>query len=86
MQTRLKEVIFECVLTAFNGSNYDNYLIINHLVIILTNLNEHITVFKKGSALSTIKIVVKSNLTQFNNILNTSKKKEQKKKLLINGL
>ena len=78
MQTRLKEVIFECVLTAFNGSNYDNYLIINHLVIILTNLNENIMIFKKGPALSTIKIVVKSNLTQFNNISNTRKKRTKK--------
>ena len=43
MLKRLQEIIFECVLTAFNGSNYDNYLICNHLIIILTKLNEKIT-------------------------------------------
>ena len=31
MKKRLNEIIFECVLTAFNGSNYDNYLIYKQL-------------------------------------------------------
>jgi len=62
MKKRLNEIIFECVLTAFNGSNYDNYLICNSLVIILTKLNEKIELFKKGASISTIKINVKQNL------------------------
>ena len=75
MLKRIQEIIFECVLTAFNGSNYDNYLICNSLIIILTKLNEKITLFKKGASISTVKIVVKNNLTQFLNILQTEKKK-----------
>ena len=78
MLKRLQEIIFECVLTAFNGSNYDNYLICNYLVIILTKLNEKITLFKKGASISTVKIVVKNNLTRFHNILHTEKKKLKK--------
>jgi hypothetical protein len=87
MKKRLQEIIFECVLTAFNGSNYDNYLICNNLVIILTNLNEKITLFKKGASLSTIKIVVNKNLTQFNNKPNEKKnivKKETANKWTMN--
>ena len=76
IQRRLHEIIFECVLTAFNGSNYDNYLICNSLVIILTNLNEQIQLFKKGASISTVKITVKNNLTRFQNILQTRKKKK----------
>ena len=78
MLKRIKEIIFECVLTAFNGSNYDNYLICNSLIIILTKLNEKITLFKKGASISTVKIVVKNNLTRFLNILQTEKKKVKK--------
>ena len=78
MQRRLNEIIFECVLTAFNGSNYDNYLISNSLIIILTNINEKILLFKKGASISTIKIIVKENLTRFHNILNTRKQKTKK--------
>ena len=78
IQKRLNEIVFECVLTAFNGSNYDNYLICNSLVIILTNLNEKMEMFKKGASISTIKIVVKSNLTRYHNILNSRKKKQNK--------
>ena len=74
MLRRLQEIIFECVLTAFNGSNYDNYLLCNNLVIILTKLNEKITLYKKGASISTVKIVVKNNLTRFN-ILQAQKKK-----------
>jgi hypothetical protein len=78
MQRRLNEIVFECVLTAFNGSNYDNYLICNSLVIILTNINEKILLFKKGASISTIKIVIKENLTRFQNILKTRKRKTKK--------
>lgn len=74
---RLNEIVFECVLTAFNGSNYDNYLICNSLVIILTNLNEKIHIFKKGASISTIKIVIKSNLLRFQNIINTRIKRNK---------
>jgi len=51
---RLNEIIFECILTAFNGSNYDNYLIANYLIIIQTKLNQKIKIFKKGASISTI--------------------------------
>jgi len=78
MQRRLNEIVFECVLTAFNGSNYDNYLICNSLVIILTNINEKILLFKKRASISTIKIVIKENLTRFQNILKTRKRKTKK--------
>jgi hypothetical protein len=78
MKKRLNEIIFECVLTAFNGSNYDNYLICNSLVIILTKLNEKIELFKKGASISTIKINVKQNLTMFRNILCAERKKRGK--------
>jgi hypothetical protein len=75
MKKRLQEIIFECVLTAFNGSNYDNYLICNSLIIILTKLNEKIQLYKKGASISTVKINVKKNLTMFRNILCPEKKK-----------
>ena len=45
MQKRLNEIIFECILTAFNGSNYDNFLLCNNLIIIQTKLNEKIKIF-----------------------------------------
>jgi hypothetical protein len=67
---RLQEIIFESVLTAFNGQNYDNILLCNTLVIIMTKLNERIKIFKKGAALSTINIFVNRNLHRFRNILN----------------
>jgi len=68
MLKRLNEIIFESILTAFNGSNYDNYLIINHLVIILTKLKHKIHIFKKGASISTVCIKIKSNLPQLKNI------------------
>jgi len=80
MKKRLQEIIFECVLTAFNGSNYDNYLICNSLIIILTKLNENILLFKKGASISTVKIKVKKNLTRFQNILGAKKQKKVKLK------
>jgi hypothetical protein len=79
MKKRLEEIIFECVLTAFNGSNYDNYLICNQLVIILTKLNERINIFKKGASISTVNITVKNCLTRFQNIEHTRKKKIKKR-------
>jgi len=80
MKKRLQEIIFECVLTAFNGSNYDNYLICNSLIIILTKLNENILLYKKGASISTVKITVKKNLTRFQNILGAKKQKKVKLK------
>lgn len=62
MLKRLNEIVFESILTAFNGSNYDNYLIINHLIIILTKLKNKIHIFKKGASISTICIKIKNNL------------------------
>ncbi len=66
---RMQEIIFESVMTAFNGQNYDNYLLCNHLIIIITKLNEKIRIFKKGASLSTIHLIVKNNLNRFQNIL-----------------
>jgi hypothetical protein len=77
MYNRLQEIIFECVLLAFNGSNYDNYLICNSLIIILTNLNHKIKIFKKGSSISTIKIDVKNNFSSRDNIFKYVKRKPQ---------
>lgn len=66
---RLSEIIFESVLVAFNGSNYDNYLICNSLFLILTKLRQKMQAFKKGAAISTVKIKIKHNLKQFPNII-----------------
>jgi hypothetical protein len=68
MLKRLNEIIFESILTAFNGSNYDNYLIINHLIIILTKLKHKIHIFKKGASISTVHIHMKQNLPHPQNI------------------
>ena len=56
---RLTEILFECVLLSFNGSNYDNYLICNSLITILSQLREKIKVFKKGASISTVMITIK---------------------------
>ncbi len=80
IRRRLNEIIFECVLCAFNGSNYDNYLISNNLIIILTKLNQKIHIFKKGASISTIKIDIKNNLKRFTNILETENTKQLKRK------
>jgi hypothetical protein len=80
IRRRLNEIIFECVLCAFNGSNYDNYLISNNLIIILTKLNQKIHIFKKGASISTIKIDIKNNLKRFTNILETENTKQLKNK------
>ena len=84
MLKRLNEIIFESVLTAFNGSNYDNYLIINHLVIMLTKLKHKIIVFKKGASISTVQINIKQNLPHLQNMTkNGYIKKNLKKKLIL---
>ena len=88
---RLNEIVFECVLCAFNGSNYDNYMISNSLIIILTKLKQTIHIFKKGASISTIKISIRNNLKRLRNILETSKNTTNvinfnKKTLQIYGL
>jgi len=57
---RLSEIIFESVLLSFNGGNYDNYLISNELVILLSEMRQKIHIFKKGATISTIIIKCKS--------------------------
>jgi len=74
IQKRLQDIIFESILTAFNGSNYDNYLLSNSLVIIVGKLKEKIKIFKKGASLSTIQIIIKKNLFRFRNIIKTQVK------------
>ena len=64
---RLREILHEVILTAFNGSNYDNYLLCNSLVIILTNLKHRVSIFKKGASISTIHIRIKNNLPNLTN-------------------
>jgi len=83
MHYRLNEIIFECDLTAFNGSNYDNYLLCNSLIVIQTKINQKIKIFKKGSSLSTILLIHKNNLVRYNNIL--SKDTELKRKPIKNN-
>jgi len=75
---RLWELIFECVLLSFNGSNYDNYLLCNSLITILTHLNEKITIFKKGASISTVVLTVKKNFMQYRETSISKKKKVQK--------
>jgi hypothetical protein len=77
MKIRLNELIFEFILTAFNGSNYDNYLICNSLILIQSKLKEKIQIFKKGASISTIILHIKKNLQKQTNItknIKTSKK------------
>ena len=62
MHKRLKEIIHECVLTAFNGSNYDNYLLCNSLIVLQTKFKEKIKIFKKGTSISTIHCINKHNI------------------------
>jgi len=69
MHRRLEELIFECIITAFNGENYDFYLLCNYLIIIQTKLKEKIFIFKKGASISTIILRNKHNLNKFSNIL-----------------
>jgi hypothetical protein len=73
MKVRLNELLFEFILTAFNGSNYDNYLICNSLLLIISKLKEHIKIYKKGAAISTIIIQIKKNLKKQTNISKNTK-------------
>jgi hypothetical protein len=81
MHQRLCELIFECVLVAFNGSNYDNYLICNDLITIQTHLNGKIKLFKKGTSISTIISTNTSNIGRYSP--NTANKKSKKKITVI---
>jgi len=59
---RLNQIVFECVLLAFNGANYDNYLLCNPLILCLTKLKHKISIFKKGASISTIKCTINRNI------------------------
>jgi hypothetical protein len=61
---RIEEILFECNLLSFNGSNYDNYLICNSLIIIQSILKQKIKIFKKGASISTIILINKYNLNK----------------------
>jgi len=61
MHQRLQEIIFECTLTSFNGSNYDNYLLCNSLILIQSRLHQKIKIFKKGASISSILCINKNN-------------------------
>lgn len=78
MKRKLNEIIFETILTAFNGSNYDNFLITNYLVIIQTRLGEKISIFKKGASISTIIVTINKNLNRLGNITKTTTIKTNK--------
>jgi hypothetical protein len=79
MKERLQEIIFETILTAFNGANYDNYLICNALILIQSKINVKLNIFKKGSSLSTILLKFKRNLKSITNILNYTNKNKKNK-------
>lgn len=74
IKMRLNEILFECILTAFNGSNYDNYLICNFLILIQSKLKQTIKIYKKGSSLSTIYLKFKNNLVRCRNFSKPNKK------------
>jgi len=78
MQKRLTETIFECILTAFNGSNYDVYLLCNHLIIIQTKLKQKIKIFKKGSSISTVILQFNKNLNYLPDIIQAKKVSNKK--------
>lgn len=62
MYKRLQEILFECVLTSFNGSNYDNYLLCNSLILIQSRLRQKIKLFKKGASISSVLCINKTNI------------------------
>jgi len=68
MCKRINEIIFECVLISFNGSNYDNILLANSLITIQTRLCERIKIFKKGNSCQTIFLSFNNNLQKVGNI------------------
>jgi len=73
MHQRLQEIVFECVLTAFNGSNYDNYLLCNSLILIQSQLNQKIKIFKKGASISSVLCINKNNFYHKKTFPNTKK-------------
>jgi hypothetical protein len=74
MHKRLTELIAESMLTAFNGSNYDNYLLVNNLIIIQSQRHQKIKIFKKGASISSILCI---NTTNFNAKMKSSHKKKK---------
>jgi len=68
--TRLNQIIFENVLFSFNGANYDNYLLANPLILCMTKLKHKISLFKKGSSISTIKCSIQRNIQSKQNAKN----------------
>ncbi len=76
---RLNAIIFECNITAFNGSNYDNYLLCNSLLIIQSKLKQKMFTFKKGASISTMYLSFKHNLNKINNSLTNSAKIKKSK-------
>lgn len=78
--TRLNELVFENLLLSFNGANYDNHLICNSLIVILSSLHEKIKIFKKGSAISTAIITIKKNVPSYR-LFMTSKSHKKRKKI-----
>lgn len=59
---RLNQIVFECILLSFNGANYDNILLANPLILCLTKLKHNVSIFKKGSSITTIKCTIKNNI------------------------
>jgi len=77
MHKRLLEIIFESILLSFNGSNYDNYLLCNSLILIQSQINEKIHIFKKGSSISTVFLTVKKNIQRYSNLQCNTKSKQK---------
>jgi len=66
--SKLKKIVHECILTAFNGSNYDNYLLCNYFLIIQSKIHQKIVFYKKGASISTMHLKFNYNLTKLNKI------------------
>jgi len=78
MHQRLQEILFECVLTSFNGSNYDNYLLCNHLILIQSRLHQKIKIFKKGASISSVLCINRNNFFYKKSTATTKKLKFNK--------
>jgi hypothetical protein len=83
LKNRIQQIIFQCILTAFNGSNYDNYLICNYLIAIQSKLNEKIKIQKKGASISTIFMRFTKNLHNLPKITQYVNKTKPTKKSLL---
>ena len=83
---RLQEIIFECALTSFNGSNYDNFLLCNGLIIIQTKLRQKFKMFKKGSSISTVYLLNKVNFNKFSSVKAKTKAKNWTMRLYIKDI